>query len=641
MAEVSNAQIIAIPDDVCRRAGLAATWIGPNKIGVHAYKHVNTHSKDTASSFAPCEAKVHCLRQEVILFKPALRKLVNESNGVFLAIQKMKSSTGNVRPELLKYSKHYRSILRACVENLQDIVEKSTLDNKSTFENYLTIFYNVECVWHLTEILYIDVVPGDVIVPQLLEWVRFHFPSRELMATEILVKKKICAELDNIYYWEAVIGCALHGKLETVRSLFALHSKADSPAFNAAENTLRTMPVYNVYGGYSINEFNMRWKHWQLDLSSRIESKTFSSDRNLELIMRLVVGEESVLWEFSKYTEAWYELLAARLFYSAPCSKQPELARLANQIAEKSKAGRHLDHVILALMESDLHQVIKEIQHMSDNGWFAAHLTNLLYNCGRLDIMDKHQMNVTSQLHESLILDYATTLMGHHSLWQCGASYFEHCPTQGLTRLQTLLQSIPLGSEARVNKIIDIACEKNMNNVVISICKIQGMKCIRQGRLGNALGWALKAQDGAFATYVADQFLQNYADTGELQCQDLLENLGNCMLISDRLTFLGKYCEFHQLYGLGEFKDAAILLVSLLVSNLTPRYFWTILLIDAIPLLEAEDVILSSDDTYELLQSVEEHGDDPKFKDKIEVFRLAAARNLARALNHEGCEIDY
>lgn len=73
--------------------------------------------------------------------------------------------------------------------------------------------------------------------------------------------------------------------------------------------------------------------------------------------------------------------------------------------------------------------------------------------------------SVTAQLHESLILDYASTLMGHHSLWQCGASYFEHCPIQGLKRLETLLQSIPLGSEARANKIIDIAYEKNMNNV--------------------------------------------------------------------------------------------------------------------------------------------------------------------------------
>ena len=106
--------------------------------------------------------------------------------------------------------------------------------------------------------------------------------------------------------------------------------------------------------------------------------------------MQLIVGDE--LWEFKQYTDEWYEILAAKLLYSAPCCKQPELARHANSIAVKCQANRHLDNIILALMESDLHQVIKEIQYMSDNGWFAAHLTDLLFHCGRLNIVDKHQI---------------------------------------------------------------------------------------------------------------------------------------------------------------------------------------------------------------------------------------------------------
>lgn len=129
-----------------------------------------------------------------------------------------------------------------------------------------------------------------------------------------------------------------------------------------------------------------------MELSSNLESKKFSVDRNLECLMKLVAGDEAVLWDFAKYTDAWYELVAAKLFYSSPCCKQPELARHANTIAAKWQAERNLDHVILALMESDLHQVIKEIQYMSDNGWFAAHLTDLLFNCGKLKVVDKQQV---------------------------------------------------------------------------------------------------------------------------------------------------------------------------------------------------------------------------------------------------------
>ncbi|XP_011312196.1 nuclear pore complex protein Nup85 [Fopius arisanus] len=641
MGEKDSAQIIGIPDVLCSKAGIAASWRTGNQLGVFPHKQINAHTNDRKSDYYPCEARIHLLRQEVILFHPTLRKLVNESNGVFVSIRNIKKTKANeARPELVKYSKHYRSILRACVESLQDTAAKTMSDTKDLLENFLTIFYNVECVWHLTEILYIDTIPGDVVLPQLMEWVRFHFPSRELTAAKILSKKTIGAELECQNYWETVFACALHGKLDIVRALLLYHSSADNRGFVAAENILRAIPVYNVYGGYSINEFTMRWKYWQLDLTSNIECKTFAVDDNLNKLMRLVVGDESVLWELSKYTDAWYELLAAKLFYSSPCCKQPELARHANNIAEKWQARRNLDNIILALMESDLHQVIKQIQYMNDNGWFAAHLTDLLYNSEKLNIIDKDQSNVTDKLHESLILDYGSTLMENSSLWQCGASYLENCPTQGLARLETLLQSIPLGNEAKVLKIINVAQSNGLVNVVTSISKIQGMKSIRQGRLGNALAWALKAQDGPFATYIADQFLKAYAANGELECRDLLENLGRYMLTSDRLTFLGKYCEFHQMYEIGEFQEAARLLMSLIISNLTPKYFWPILLSDAIPLLESEDVILSSEDTFTLMRCLEEHGDDLEFQDKVEITRLAAARNLSRALILEDCQND-
>jgi hypothetical protein len=55
--------------------------------------------------------------------------------------------------------------------------------------------------------------------------------------------------------------------------------------------------------------------------------------------------------------------------------------------------------------------------------------------------------------------------MSHRSLWQCGASYLIHCPTQGLARLEILLQSLPTGTEARINKIIDLAQDNNMPHI--------------------------------------------------------------------------------------------------------------------------------------------------------------------------------
>lgn len=67
------------------------------------------------------------------------------------------------------------------------------------------------------------------------------------------------------------------------------------------------------------------------------------------------------------------------------------------------------------------------------------------------------------------------------------------------------------------------------------------MKSLKQGRLGNALSWAMRSQDSLFASYLAEQFLRQYCNSGELHNTDLLDNLGSCILLSDRLAFLGKY----------------------------------------------------------------------------------------------------
>lgn len=55
-------------------------------------------------------------------------------------------------------------------------------------------------------------------------------------------------------------------------------------------------------------------------------------------------------------------------------------------------------------------------------------------------------------------------------------------------------------------------------------------------------------------------------------------------------SFLGKYREFHKLYGEKRFREAAKLLLSLMTAKIAPRSFWMTLLTDALPLLEQKEV---------------------------------------------------
>jgi nuclear pore complex protein Nup85 len=161
------------------------------------------------------------------------------------------------------------------------------------------------------------------------------------------------------------------------------------------------------------------------------------------------------------------------------------------------------------------------------------------------------------------------------------------------------------------------------------------MICKKRGRLGHALAWALKSQDSAIVSYLSDKFLRQYAEKGAFNSVDVLDNLGSCIFASDRLIFLGKYYEFHKLYQAKEYREAASLLISLLESKIVPNFFWSTLLTETIPLLECEEMVFSSADTFVVMQCCEERENLKEMKDKLPLLRLAATRNLGRALVYE------
>jgi nuclear pore complex protein Nup85 len=127
------------------------------------------------------------------------------------------------------------------------------------------------------------------------------------------------------------------------------------------------------------------------------------------------------------------------------------------------------------------------------------------------------------------------------------------------------------------------------------------------------------------------------------------------MVVSDRLTFLAKYREFHNLAASGDYKTASALLHSLLWSRLAPKYFWVTLLTDSLPFLAENNsssaqeettkgVFFDSEQTYELMACLYELQDlkqELPQKQKLILeqhgteLRQKLASNLAVALMQE------
>lgn len=609
---------VCIPDPVASVTGLSVIWTSGDKLTTFASSY-NISKVDKAKHFSKdIRSQIFFLKADLLLFDPLLRKLINESCGIFVSainLRKFESHDNFQVNHLLKLSRKYRSVLRESIENIQN--ENCRFESESNthrFNNCIALLYNLEFIWHLTEVMYIDSISDDVALPHVTQWIRFHFPEAERNARKILqtirdggssIEQNIdflSEGVENAFseYWDTITVLVLQGNIDLARILLQLHSQSDSDAYTHADKILRTMPLYGVFGELSLPEFNMQWKLWQSNATRRLLSGIFDQYPQLQFLIQVMSGDTSSCIEKLKiYCTSWYQAMVAVLLYTEPTVKFYELGYHAHRFVQHFGGTGSLnfcDATVLALFELDLHSAVKKFQLASDGGWLATHLTHLLMLCGKLELNQKENGSQDSKersqhLDVKLILEYGTLLMNHHSLWQVGLCYLDQCPGDGPSHQQVLLSHIAPTSEAKSLKLIQSAVCRGLLDVATSICKIEGIKCLRRKQLGKALEWAFRSQDSAFASHLADQFLQHYVKKGIFDSNDLLDNLGSCMLICDRLTFLGKYCEFRRLYIANKFKEAAVCLSDLIASRIAPKYFWLTLLNDALPLLENNDEV--------------------------------------------------
>lgn len=650
MAEREKVFCQTIYDPACS-AGLQSTWGFGNQLFVFPGRKPTLYP----------ENQLHCrrlqeireVRWDIDLYHPVMRKLVNESHNIFVMLQKHaaeKAVGGSIHPLILKSSRQYIAVLIAYSDELKKLADATIDEDKK--ENYLDLLRLLkmsELIWSLCEILFLDSPAGGLVITQLLDWIRIHFTDEETILQILQEERPDCHQ----FYWDTVYRLVLQGQIDHARRLLSKHTAAYSDNFQSIDDLLKRMPIFSQMSrGHSVAEFDMKWRHWQDDAQRRLEEREFAGNKQLRTICRILAGEEAVFTELQDICGTWYHMLVSKMLYQHPTVKAIDLQYYVQSCLDVYRNSQQrlgeLDNILLVALEFDIHQVIKESSSMFSNWWFVAHLTDLLQHCGQLEA---HKLQYGSNLREFLLLDYASSLMSNKSLWVVGVSYLDHCPEFGRHYLENFIENMPIETERKAQKLLNICKERNMTEQARSICKVVGMRHLNNKRLGAALTWFLRSKDVAFATVIAEKFLLEYSESGSFTNLDLIDNLGPSMLLSNRLTFLGKYREFHKLYEDGDFFAAGSLLLSLLDSRLAPKEFWLTLLKDAIPLLEARELIFSSSDTYQLMHCLEEltkefdvmkqkDGKRRAFseheKEKLDLLKLGLTRNLSRAIVTEG-----
>ncbi|XP_070838064.1 nuclear pore complex protein Nup85 [Chaetodon trifascialis] len=627
---------------------LGFAW-GPGDILVY-----ETLYKASGAAGSGCSV-IHEVRKDEDIYSPILRKLFNESHLIFVGLQTIREDlpSKNKKPQFVSVSKNYRSVIRACMEELQQVaVSTKVAEMAMQYGNQVSILLAIELIWNLCEVLFIDAAPAGSLLLHLLDWVRLHKADVDEKAREVLQSESPAEHHD---YWDVVVSYVLQGRLEEARQMLVKQATLQPAARNMyklMDTLLSKMPFYNPGGTQTLTEFDVKWRHWHEEVDRCLQDNSFASNKHLELICKILVGDEDTLLEHKELLSTWYHFLVTRLLFCHPTVKPTELHYYAQScmtmFLDPRSVPEPLDSILLAAFEFDIHQVIKDCSIALNNWWFVAHLTDLLDHC---KLLQSHNLHFGSNLREFLLLEYASGLFTHHSLWQLAVDYFDHCPEFGRVYLELQIERVPLDTERKALKVLRICEQRQMSEQVRSICKIMAMRALRNNRLGSALSWSIRAKDAAFATLISERFLQDYCTRGTFSDLDLIDNLGPAMLLSDRLTFLGKYREFHKLYGEKRFSEAAKLLLSLMTAKIAPRSFWMTLLTDALPLLEQKEVIFSADQTHELMFCLEEltsslnttaPSTDRPMQDedieltKVELLRLALARNLAMAIVKEG-----
>ncbi|XP_032726535.1 nuclear pore complex protein Nup85 isoform X2 [Lontra canadensis] len=640
---------VLIPGVNSKKKQMCFDW-GPGEMLVCE----TSFNKKEESETEPGCPFIYIIRKDIDVYSQILRKLFNESHGIFVGLQRIEEElTGKSRKaQLVRVSKNYRSVIRACMEEMHQvaIAAKDPASGRQ-FSSQVSILSAMELIWNLCEILFIEVAPAGPLLLHLLDWVRLHVCEVDSLLADVLGSENP-SKHDS--FWKLVTILVLQGRLDEARQMLSKEADASPSSAGMCRilgDLMRTMPVLSPGNTQTLTELELKWQHWHEECERHLQDSTFAANAHLESLCKIMLGDEAALLEQKELLNNWYHFLVTRLLYSHPTVKPIDLHLYAQSSFDLFLGGESspepLDSILLAAFEFDVHQVIKECSIALSNWWFVAHLTDLLDHC---KLLQSHNLYFGSNMREFLLLEYASGLFAHHSLWQLGVDYFDYCPELGRVSLELHIERIPLSTEQKALKVLRICEQRQMTEQVRSICKILAMSAVRNNRLGSALSWSIRARDAAFATLVSDRFLKDYCERGSFSDLDLIDNLGPAMMLSDRLTFLGKYREFHRFYGEKRLTDAASLLLSLMTSQIAPRSFWVILLIDALPLLEEKEVVFSAEQTYELMRCLEDFASRrPVWREpgvqriqedventKLEMLRLALARNLGRAIIKEG-----
>ncbi|KAJ2722136.1 Nucleoporin nup85 [Coemansia sp. Benny D115] len=653
-------------------AGGANKWVQQNHTILFALHPLTNQTAISAGGILPREAltdrrpnQSSLGEQRVMVCRaPGVpddrQAFANDTHAIFVALQSIAQVEETGLADMIKMSRLYREAMLRQIKVLQEAKTEAVGGETEVFQA-------MHAVWHLLEAMYLSsVMPGLLsasIVPHYVEWLNANFALPATAKESKAISEASAEQLasDHAGAWVHMKRLALRGHKATLATLLDRMASAPSlegPAATAAHTLAeqaRKMPL--VEREESSGAFRLRWRNW--NEQTRKAARNIGADQAecggpvlamLHVLAQILSGDADTIAAVEG--AAWQDVLGAVLLYSEPTAPADRLPALSAAVLEQFEpAGfSELDRTLHALLGHSLPEFLVRTAHIDT--WLPAHLSDLMHHIGILGPCSQVYA-VEPRAHYLVAL--GELYAGHEDLWRVGLDYLDMAHSRAARAvLEECVMRVPLDSDRKAEQVLRLCADRGLAHCATRIHRQLGRQKWQRGRLGAAIDHFAHAGDRASIARICDQLWFEYLESGTLSYAPVVDGvmLATRGLQHERLQFLAQYRDFHECYRRGELVEAGRVLLELLVGEIVPAYAIGDLLVDAIPLLEADTLVFSSEDTFELMRCAEAHAQTPIIADVLQkkrsterntahteaiargemsIFSVACSRNLARA----------
>lgn len=370
-----------------------------------------------------------------------------------------------------------------------------------------------------------------------------------------------------------------------------------------------------------------------------------------KILLEILSGDEGRIFE-ACYD--WPEALGAYLLWVNPFCKRDDLPLIMKKVTSDWPIDQtsNLELAVSSILNGNIPQLIQASSKLDK--WLTCHLA---------DLIDKLGIPLPGHARGFYVCEFVDYLSVDQGLWRLMIAYLatvdgaKEWIREILRRLvvedlgdhqknhdQMEVDSQPTKTTTKVSilEMKMIYREHDMEEELIRTARIMSRRLMKQRQYGAAIAYAVTGSDLKMVSRISDCLLDEYLTNGPEEFARLVDEVPSSLLHptapalrpalffdlptvqapdglgtmdgykpqpnlnSSKLLFLSRYRDMHSYYSKGERKLAAETLIGLMTTEIAPKRWWAVCLIDVIPLLEDDEMLISLADTYELLRCLEE-----------------------------------